>query len=127
MDIHNQPDQQLVVEIFVRDIERSKSFYERLGFAISEDRGGFVILEWDGHMLLLDERKEQRTAPSDPQANVRIMVPDVDRYWELALEIDAPVHAEIADRYYGLRDFTIVDPDGIGLRFATRIEKRQIH
>jgi hypothetical protein len=28
----------------------------------------------------------------------------------------------VADRDYGLRDFTIADPDGFGIRFATRIE-----
>ena len=27
----------------------------------------------------------------------------------------------IASRYYGLRDFTVLDPDGFGLRFAGRI------
>jgi hypothetical protein len=25
----------------------------------------------------------------------------------------------VSDRYYGLRDFTIADPDGFGIRFAT--------
>jgi hypothetical protein len=33
----------------------------------------------------------------------------------------ARVLAPIADRDYGLRDFTIADPDGFGIRFATRI------
>ncbi len=31
---------------------------------------------------------------------------------------------EIADRDYGLRDFTVVSPDGIGLRFASRLPGR---
>jgi hypothetical protein len=34
------------------------------------------------------------------------------------------VLAPIADRDYGLRDFTIADPDGFGVRFGTRIEPR---
>ena len=38
------------------------------------------------------------------------MVPDVDRYWALAQTLDARVLAPIADRDYGLRDFTILDP-----------------
>ncbi len=122
MSAFNQPEQQLVVEIFVRDIELSKTFYERLGFTIAEDRGSFVVLDWGGHMLLLEEQPDQEPSPSSPQSNVRIMVPDVDRYWAMALDMDAPVHTEIDDRYYGLRDFTIVDPGGIGLRFSTRID-----
>jgi hypothetical protein len=32
------------------------------------------------------------------------------------------VLAPIADREYGLRDFTIADPDGFGVRFGTRID-----
>lgn len=31
------------------------------------------------------------------------------------------VLAPISDRYYGLRDFTVADPDGFGIRFGTRI------
>jgi len=52
---------------------------------------------------------------------VRVMVPDVDRYWRVANEIGATVIVPIADRYYGLRDFTIADPDGFGVRFATTL------
>jgi uncharacterized glyoxalase superfamily protein PhnB len=47
------------------------------------------------------------------------MVPDVDRYWKLANDMRARVVVPIGDRYYGLRDFTIADPDGFGVRFAS--------
>ena len=60
--------------------------------------------------------------PDTVQANVRVMVPDVDRYWELAAEMGARVLAPIADKSYGLRDFAIADPDGFAVRFATRLE-----
>ena len=33
----------------------------------------------------------------------------------------AEVLSPIADRVYGLRDFTIIDPDGVGVRFGTRL------
>ncbi len=115
------PTEQLVVEIFVRDVARSKAFYRQLGFELLADRGAFVILGWEGHRLFLDERRNLRPPPEQPQANVRIMVADVDRHWERALEMGAPVLAPIADREYGLRDFTILDPDGFGVRFGTRL------
>ena len=57
--------------------------------------------------------------PKFPIANIRIMVPNVDHYWKRAKEIGAKVVIPIADRYYGLRDFIISDPDGFGIRFAT--------
>ena len=121
MERYVDPTCQLVGEIFVRDMERSKAFYQSLGFTILADRGSFVILTWEDHQLYLDERPDQGPVPATPQINLRIMVPDVDRYWQLANERNIPVYAPIADREYGLRDFTILDPDRIGLRFATRL------
>jgi uncharacterized glyoxalase superfamily protein PhnB len=61
--------------------------------------------------------------PKFPIANIRIMVPNVDDYWKLAKETGAQIVIPIADRYYGLRDFIISDPDGFGVRFATCLHK----
>src|SRR5712692_4912040 len=73
-----EPTDQLVMEVFVRDIQRSKAFYLELGFELVEDRGEFVDLAWEGHHLYLDERDDlPDLRPGIPTANVRIMVPDV--------------------------------------------------
>ena len=125
MDRYVDPTQQLVTEIFVRDIKKSTEFYRRLGFELVRDDGEFVELTWEGHLLFLDERPDMGPVPDAPQANVRVMVPDVDRYWALAAEMGARVLAPIADKYYGLRDFAIADPDGFAVRFATRLEDRE--
>lgn len=121
MGSYVDPTEQLVVEVFVRDIARATEFYRRLGFEVVEDKGSFVAFVWEGHRLFLDERRDLPPVPAFPRANVRIMVPDVDRYWRLAGEMDARVVAPIADRDYGIRDFTIADPDGFGLRFGSRL------
>jgi catechol 2,3-dioxygenase-like lactoylglutathione lyase family enzyme len=112
---------QLVAEVFVRDMARAKAFYQALGFTVTADRDTFVVLTWEGHELYLDQRPDLPPPPQHPQANIRVMVPDVDRYWALAQSLDARVLAPIADRDYGLRDFTILDPDGFGIRFGTRL------
>ena len=78
---------QLVVEVFARDIEVSKRFYTRLGFALAEDRGDFVTLTWEGHQLYLDAHPNQPEVPKEPQANMRIMVPNVDDYWQIAQDL----------------------------------------
>jgi catechol 2,3-dioxygenase-like lactoylglutathione lyase family enzyme len=113
------PTEQLVVEIFVRDIQRSRAFYKQLGFEILADRGSFVELVWESHQLFLDERPDLPPAPEQPQANVRVMFADVDAFWERARAMGARVLAPIEDRPYGLRDFTILDPDGFGVRFGS--------
>jgi len=114
-----EPTSQLVVEVFVRDMARSRAFYERLGFRLVEDKGDFLGFAWEDHLFFLDERPDLPPPTAFPQANVRIMVPNVDDYWRLATELNAPVVTPIADRDYGIRDFTIADPDGFGLRFGT--------
>ncbi len=126
------PTEQLVTEIVVRDIKRSTEFYRRLGFSLLRDGGDFVELTWENHLLFLAEpsafRRGDRVGmpapPEFPIANIRVMVPRVDEQWQLANKIGARIVIPIADRYYGLRDFTIADPDGFGVRFATILETR---
>jgi len=126
------PTEQLVTEILVADIERSVRFYRELGFTLLRDGGDFVELVWEEHRLFLAELSAFRDAagaepPSRakfPRANVRVMVPDVDACWAKAQELGVEVVLPIADRYYGLRDFTIADPDGFGIRFASALPAR---
>jgi catechol 2,3-dioxygenase-like lactoylglutathione lyase family enzyme len=125
------PTEQLVAEIVVKDIKRSVSFYRHLGFELLRDGGDFVELTWENHRLFLAEVSAfqnpaavQPIPSTFPPANVRVMVPNVDEYWALAREIGAPVIIPIGDRYYGLRDFTIADPDGFGVRFASTLPEK---
>jgi catechol 2,3-dioxygenase-like lactoylglutathione lyase family enzyme len=126
------PTEQLVTEIVVSDIRRSTEFYRRLGFALLRDGGDFVELTWEDHRLFLAEpsafhavdRVELPAPARFPLANIRVMVSGVDDHWRLAKEIGARIVNPIADRYYGLRDFTIADPDGFGIRFASILEAR---
>jgi catechol 2,3-dioxygenase-like lactoylglutathione lyase family enzyme len=126
MATYVSPIHQLVTEIVVRDIRRSTEFYRHLRFEFLRDGGGFAELAWEEHRLFLAElsafrdvrQVELPAVPAFPLANVRVMVPNVDDYWKRANEIGARIVIPIADRYYGLRDFLIADPDGFGVRFA---------
>lgn len=116
-----EASEQLIVELYVRDIKASTAFYERLGFRVVRQEPTFVELGWENSRLYLEQVPGQPPPPATLVANVRIMVPDVDRYWKLCRELKLPVKHAIGDRYYGLRDFTVVAPDGIGLRFASKL------
>ena len=111
---------QLVVELLVRDLEASRRFYESIGFEFLYEKPGFVALGWEGHKFFLDAKPDLPPPEETTRMNVRVMVPDVDRQWERCNAAGAIVIAAIADRPYGLRDFTVRDPDGFGVRFATR-------
>jgi catechol 2,3-dioxygenase-like lactoylglutathione lyase family enzyme len=127
MNKYVQPIEQLVTEIVVRDIKRSTEFYRRLGFQLLRDGDDFVELTWEDHRLFLAqlsafdgvENVELPAPPKFPLANIRVMVSNVDYHWRVVNEIGARIVIPVSDRYYGLRDFTITDPDGFGIRFAT--------
>ncbi len=119
MSLYVDSSEQLVIEIFVRNINRSKEFYTRLGFDLIRDDDTFIELEWERHKLFLVGGKELDPVAAFTQANVRIMVKNVDYYWKLVQEMGATVKSPISDRSYGIRDFSFVDPDGFGLRFGT--------
>ena len=110
---------QLIVELYVRNLRASCAFYQQLGFQLARDDGDFVELQWVDSRLFLEEVLDAPPPPSYPVGNIRIMVADVDACWALAQKIGAQVLRPLENRYYGLRDFTIVGPDGLGLRFAT--------
>lgn len=111
--------EQLVLEINVRDLDVSLATYTALGFELERRDGGFAALRWEDRRLFLSESRDMPRLDGASRGNVRIIVPDVDAMWRKATELGMPVESEIADRYYGLRDFSVLDPDGFGLRFAS--------
>lgn len=115
--------EQLVVELYVRNVKDSAAFYEKLGFKRLRGEPTFVELGWEQSRLFLEQIAGQPAPPATLVANIRIMVPDVDRYWKTCQEMQLPVKRAIGNRYYGLRDFTVVSPDGVGLRFASLLSK----
>jgi catechol 2,3-dioxygenase-like lactoylglutathione lyase family enzyme len=119
MESYVNQGEQLVVALYVRDIKKSKDFYRSYGFEVLRDEGTFMELKWEDARLFLSEVPGTSPPPANLIGNVRIMVPDVDKYWHLANEKEATILSPIEDRYYGLRDFIIAGPDGLALRFAT--------
>jgi catechol 2,3-dioxygenase-like lactoylglutathione lyase family enzyme len=114
-------NEQLVLELYTRDISASVEFYQRFGFRLVRAEAHFVELGWDQAQIYLEEVADAPEPGGRIVGNVRVLVPDVDRYWALARELGCTVIRPIEDRYYGLRDFTIAGPDGVGLRFASRL------
>ena len=125
-------NEQLVLELYTRNISASVEFYQRFGFRLLRAEPHFVELGWDRAQIYLEEVADAlpptsgQALPNGPLVgNIRVLVPDVDRYWAMAQELSCTVIRPIEDRYYGLRDFTIAGPDSVGLRFASRVGGRQ--
>jgi catechol 2,3-dioxygenase-like lactoylglutathione lyase family enzyme len=113
--------EQLVVELYTRDLRHSLGYYQRLGFEAVRVEQDFAVLRWGENQLFLDERADAAAPFTREVGNIRVMAPDVNRCWGLVQQLGLPVLNPIADRYYGLRDFTVAGPDGMGIRFASRL------
>jgi catechol 2,3-dioxygenase-like lactoylglutathione lyase family enzyme len=121
MSGHVERDEQMVIELYVGNIKESKEFYKSLGFEVVREEGNHVELRWGHALLFLEETSKAPLLSSNPVGNLRILVSNVDHYWILSQKLGIPVVQSIENRNYGLRDFTLTGPDGLGLRFATRI------
>ncbi|MCG6918177.1 MAG: VOC family protein [Deltaproteobacteria bacterium] len=119
MERYVNQGEQLVIALYVQDIKKSSKFYRSYGFQVLRDEGTFMELKWEDARLFLSEIPGTSPPPTNPIGNMRVMVPNVDEYWNLANERGAKILSNIEDRYYGLRDFTLAGPDGLALRFAT--------
>ncbi len=58
--------EQLVIEVYVRNLDRAVDFCRSLGFEVLSRKGGFAAVTWEGHRLLLDERPHHEP-PSSPR------------------------------------------------------------
>jgi catechol 2,3-dioxygenase-like lactoylglutathione lyase family enzyme len=105
-----------VVEVVVPDLPAALTFYRQLGFVVERETPGFVTLRWESMFLFVAENQNAPTAHR--WTNIRIMVPDADAVWQRVKQLGLPVGNPIADRAYGLRDFTVKDPAGFEVRFA---------
>jgi len=121
MSSYNDEYQQLVIELYVRDFKASCEFYQAFGFRMVRDEGDFAELQWEDAFLFLEANTNAPAPSSFPVGNMRILVPNVDDYWVLSQQMGVQVIRPLENRSYGLRDFTIAGPDGLGLRFATRL------
>lgn len=107
---------ELVTELAVRDVARSIGFYEQAGFYVERATATFAALRWGDSYLFLAQTSE--ISPGSPPANIRVIVSDLAPWIERARAEGWTIVSQPADRGYGLRDFTVLDPDGHELRFA---------
>lgn len=98
----------------VTDMTQSIAFYrDKLGFAVSEfgDPSTFTIAQRGTVTIALDSSRRCQASNNQYWA-AYIYVSDVERVYKEFLEHKVPIHRDIQDTDYGLRDFDVIDPDG---------------
>jgi uncharacterized glyoxalase superfamily protein PhnB len=121
-------------ELFVPDVGAAIDFYTgKLGFTLYRvdppgepgPRSEFAILTLGRAVVMFAQDELYRSmggsieSPRGVAIDVRIMVDDADAVYDRCQEGGVAIVHEIADRYYGLRDFVIADLNGFRLRFAS--------
>ena len=123
----------------VKDLDVSIEFYvQKLGFTLEFQERGFAGLCRDGCRIFLSQNEradvDLRNAASkmadDNWANydlhINCAAGTVDDLWREFKAAGAPMHESYAqgpvNRSYGIRDFSVLDPDGYDLVLGAEIE-----
>ena len=120
----------VVPEIAVSDIERSLEFYSSLGFVkdnegIIDDKGSqwYSLALGDAALWLIREDIVEDLDPDEERGNgvtIYVSVDDVDAVYE-KLKPEAMIVKDIETMWYGLRQFSVTDPDGYLLTINTPV------
>ena len=123
-------------ELFVPDVGAAIDFYTgNLGFTLyrvdppgeTGPHSEFAILTLGRAVVMFaaDHLYEAMggiiQSPRGVAIDIRIMIDDADAVYNRCRESGVEIVHEIADRYYGLRDFVISDLNGFRLRFASSL------
>jgi catechol 2,3-dioxygenase-like lactoylglutathione lyase family enzyme len=123
----------------VRDVSRSRFFYQRLGFRVAAqlpptgppewlrlERDQVALLVWN-EIIAAPEVLSALAKGRGAGNAVRISVTDVDRLAREFQESGIPFQRQPETMPDGLREFTIVDPDGFLLEFVSRAPHLAAH
>ena len=115
----------IFVNLAVRDLERSKAFFERLGFRFNpkftDDKAACMILSEEGYVMLLTEpffRGFLKKAPCDPRTHTETLLAlscesrdEVNAMVKTALEAGGSPAGEVQDHGF-MYAWSFFDPDG---------------
>lgn len=115
------------VEIQVKNLEKSIKFYKDvLGFFIirqkEDNHNKFAALSFNNSILNIAEVSDL-PEPRGVGIQLRfILSVKLEDYYEEIKKRGAVVSREIQERYYGLKTFSVNDPDGFEIKFANTLD-----
>ncbi len=118
-------DASLRVEIFVADLDRTVTFYERLGFELTGRSDGpprYAALRLGQARVGAAETEAVdpalRAVPTGTE--IVIDVDDLHDFRDRVVKAGLDLEADLQHRAWGLEDFRLCDPDGYYFRFTSR-------
>jgi catechol 2,3-dioxygenase-like lactoylglutathione lyase family enzyme len=101
----------------VKDLGRTKKFYEGLGFRFGTPKGDYLTAYINWFSV---EFHPGKPATKDSGAHTQISVDDVDEFYEEVKSKGMKPEGEPEDTAMGRREFMLLDPDGYKLVFFTK-------
>jgi catechol 2,3-dioxygenase-like lactoylglutathione lyase family enzyme len=140
------PDNRLVPELSVKDIDNSLHFYrDIIEFKVLYERreDSFAYMSFYGSELMIEEvsgREDESTwiiqpldYPRGRGLNISIDCPNADSLVERLNVAEIPLRKPIEEHWYrgddilyGQRNFLVQDPDGYLLRFAEKLGTKPV-
>ena len=123
-----EPDIWAVVPVLATmDVMKTATYYrDTLGFSIDETFSGtdWAMLWGDQCQLFLS--LNPTVAKTARGQQISICVPGVDAFYEKHKANGANIISDIEDKPWGLREYTVEDPNGYHLRFGAHIESQYL-
>ena len=121
----------LIPELSVTDINKSKEFYQKIGFKIKYERpeNKFCFLELEENQVMIEEINDNWNTgkleyPFGRGINISMSISDVELLFQHIKKQDIEIFKELEIHTYRVdnqeytdKEFLIQDPDGYLLRF----------
>ena len=121
--------------LFVTSVNKSISFYEKLGFCVEQKIGDENSLVWasmaseNAEIMLQDinSAKEEFTflANGELKATLTLFMQtdDLEKDYKSMKEINAKIMKDIYETFYGTKEFVVQDFDGYVCVIAQKLDK----
>ena len=110
----------------VRDLVVETEYYlNKLGFERDFDAPGWEFLSFGGFKVMLGECADEMTAEATGNHSwyAHVLVENVDEIYEELKVRGAVILSDVGNEPWGIRDFSIVTPDGHRIVFGQIIER----
>jgi catechol 2,3-dioxygenase-like lactoylglutathione lyase family enzyme len=101
----------------VTDLDKTKKFYEDLGFRFGTPKGDYLIAYINWFSVEFHPVKPENAGGG---AHTQLSVDDVDEFYKQVKAKGMKPEGEPGDTAMGRREFMLLDPDGYKLVFFTK-------
>lgn len=110
----------------VHDLHASSGFFQKLGFAIVSEPGGWIFVERDHCMIMLGECRDalHPSKLGDHSYFGYLRVDDVDSYYEDLKKKGVKILSPIQTKPWEMREFSVASPEGHRMTIGQWVGKR---